>query len=340
MKALMLTAIGEQQLVDVPDPEIDRPEDVLLRVRSVGVCGSDLHGYLGESGRRTPPLIMGHEVTADVEVVGEAVTNVAPGQRVAVLPVTFCGNCLQCNAGRRSLCVNRRVMGMNAPGAYAPFVTWPAANLHPLPESLSYEDGAMAEPLAIAMHAVGLVHFKPYDTVVVVGAGPIGLLTLAVLKASGANCVIVSDVSDERLEIARAAGADHTVNPGRQEPRAVVDEITSGNGVDVAFEAVGLGATAQQTLDVTRNNGTVVWIGNNHRMINIDMQSIVTRELTVLGSYGMTGDEFQRALQILADGRIPTDVLINRRADLEEGPTLFDELLASPTTIKCVINFP
>jgi L-iditol 2-dehydrogenase len=339
MQALMFTAIKEQKLVEVPIPTIDRPDGVLLKVKSVGVCGSDLHGYTGHSGRRIPPLIMGHEVTAEVIGVGKGVEDLPMGSRVAIQPVEFCGVCPQCLAGRRNICENRRVMGMSAPGAYAEYVTWPATNLFRLPDSLSYENGALAEPLSIAVHAVGLAHIRPYDTALIVGAGPIGLLTLAVLKLTGINQIAISDTSDARLELARSIGAQITINPTRQNPRQVVNEFTAGSGVDIAFEAVGLSATSQQTLEVTRNKGTIVWIGNNQRMIEIDMQAIVTRELTVIGSYGMTDEEFQRSLRMLADGRIPTDRFINRRASLSEGPELFDQLLASPETIKCMINF-
>lgn len=339
MQALMFTAIKEQQLVEIPIPSLDRPDEVLLKVKAVGVCGSDLHGYTGHSGRRVPPLIMGHEVTAEVVAVGEAVNNLPLGSRVAIQPVEFCGRCSQCLAGRRNVCQNRRVMGMSAPGAYAEYVAWPAANLFGLPDTLSYEAGALAEPLAIAVHAVGLAHFRPYDSVCVVGAGPIGLLVLAVLKLSGVNLIVVSDTSDSRLALARALGAQVTINPRRQSPRQVIDEFTQGRGVDVAFEAVGLSATAQQTLEVTRNEGAVIWIGNNQRMIEIDMQAIVTRELKVLGSYGMSDEDFARSLRMLADGQIPVDQLITRRTTLSEGPQLFDQLLASPETIKCIIHF-
>lgn len=338
MKALMFTAIKEHKLLDVPIPTLDRPDEVLLKVKSVGVCGSDLHGYTGQTGRRIPPLIMGHEVTGEVVAVGDAVENLSVGSRVAVQPVKFCGVCPQCLAGRRNVCENRRLMGMNAPGAYAEYVTWAASNLFPLPDSLSYENGSLTEPLSVAVHAVSLAHIRPYDTALIVGAGPIGLLTLAVLRLTGVNLIAVSDASDARLEIARALGAQVTINVTRQNPRQVVNEFTHGSGVDLAFEAVGLSATAQQSLEVTRNKGTVIWIGNNQRMIEIDMQAIVTRELNVIGSYGMNDEDFQRSLRMLADGHIPTAQLINRRATLSEGPELFDQLLASPETIKCVIN--
>ena len=338
MQALTFTAIHKNELLEVPLPRIERPDGVLLKVSSVGICGSDLHGYTGDSGRRNPPLIMGHEATGEVIDIGPDVKDLSVGSRVAIQPVEFCDVCVQCLAGRRSLCESRRVMGMSAPGAYAEYVTWPAANLFVLPESLSLEHGALAEPLAVATHAVGLAHIRPYDTAFVVGAGPIGLLTVAVLKLTGVRDIAVSDKSQSRLEIARAVGATVTVNPATQDLRAVVDEFTGGSGVDIAFEAVGLTATAQQTLDVTRNKGVVVWIGNNQRMIEIDMQAIVTRELTVLGSYGMSNAEFRRSLRMLAQGDVSAERLINRRATLREGPHLFDELLEEPQTIKCVIN--
>lgn len=338
MQALLFTAIRKLELVEVPAPTLQSPQDVLLKVKAVGVCGSDLHGYTGQSGRRTPPLIMGHEVTAEVQAVGAGVTDLPVGARVAVQPVEFCGTCPQCVAGYRSLCEKRRLMGMNAPGAYAEYVVWPAANLYRLPDALSDEHGALAEPLAIAVHAVGLTNHLTYETAFVLGAGPIGLLTLSVLKERGVKRILVSDTSDARLAVARQIGADVTINPTQEDVQAVVKAHTDGRGVEVAFEAVGLSATAQQAVNVTRNKGTVVWIGNNQRMIEVDMQAIVTRELSVLGSYGMTDEEFQTALRLLAAGKIPAQQLINRRATLSEGPQLFDQLLAEPQTVKCVIQ--
>lgn len=335
----MMTAIRELKLVDVPTPALEHPKDVLVKVRSVGVCGSDLHGYLGHSGRRIPPLIMGHEVTGEVIAVGTAVERLRIGDRIAIQTVQYCGECAQCIAGNQNLCENRLIMGMNAPGAYAEMVRWRESSLTKIPDSLSYEDGALAEPLAIAVHAVGRAVIRPYDTVYIVGAGPIGLLTLAVLKHTAAGRIIISDMSDARLEIARSIGAHITINPARDDPLEVVKDHTNGRGADIAFEAVGNTPAAQQTLAVTRSKGSIIWIGNNHRLVEIDMQAIVTRELTVAGAYGMSGEEFERTLQYLADGLIPTDVLINRRATLQEGPALFEELLETPEIIKCMINF-
>lgn len=329
MQALMLTAFNKQELVEVPVPSIQKPDEVLLKVNSVGVCGSDLHGYTGQTGRRTPPMIMGHEVAAEVVAVGEAVIDLPLGTHVAIQPV---------KRPRPNIAESMVVLGVHTNGAYAPYVVWPAGNLFPLPPGLSDDHGAMAEPLSIALHAVSIPHIRPGDTAFIAGAGPIGLLTLAVLRKTGVQTIAISDLSEDRLKIAQRIGADVLINPSRQNAREVVQGFTAGQGVDLAFEAVGISPTAQQTLAVVRNQGTVIWIGNNLRLIEIDMQMIVTRELRVLGSYGMTDVEFQRSLDLLAQGAIPTEDLINRYAELDDGPALFDQLIASPETIKCIIK--
>ena len=331
MQALMMTKIKELQLVKVPRPIIDQPGDVLLKVKSAGICGSDLHGYTGVTGRRIPPLIMGHEASAEVVAVGEAVTNLTAGMRVAIHPLVYPLSNDQSK---------RRLMGMDAPGAFADYVVWPAANLYPLPENVSYEAGALAEPVAVAVRAVSKVKIQPDNTAFIVGAGPIGLLTLAVLRAAGLEKIAVSDTSAERLALARSLGAKLLINPLKQNPREGVNSFTGNNGVDIAFEAVGVTATVQQTLDAIRDGGSVVWIGNNQRIIETDMQAIVTRELKIFGTYAMDENDFQRAIHLLAAGQVPVDKIINRRADLREGPTLFDDLLTSPNIVKCVFNFP
>lgn len=331
MQALVMTAIKQHRLVETPVPDLPAPGWALLKVKAVGVCGSDLHGYLGHTGRRIPPLVMGHEAAAVVVTIGDAVTNVRPGDRVALLPMV--------DRGGDGLEKDRLVLGMNWSGCYAEYATWPASNLYTLPENLSYEQAALAEPLAICLHAVSQAPIRPYDTAFIVGAGPIGLLTLAILRSTGVSTIAVSDTSDVRLERAREIGARVLINPTRDDPRIVVDGFTHGQGVDIAFEAVGASVTCQQTLAVTRDRGTVIWIGNSARMVEIDMQMVVTRQLRVLGSYGMTSQDFRRTLHMLAGGVIPTAQIINRRARLSEGETLFEELLASPEIIKCIINF-
>lgn len=340
MRALVFTDIKRHELQSVPTPTISAPDDVLIRVRAVGVCGSDLHGYTGQSGRRTPPMIMGHEAAGVVEAVGSAVTSVTPGDRVAIQPVRFCGQCAACREGKSSLCLNRTVLGVHqqAGGAYAEWLVWPERCLYPIPDDLSFEQASFAEPLAVCLHALRLADIKPFDSVALVGSGPIGLLALAIMSHMGLRQIFVSDVSEARLAVARDMGATVTINPTRDDPRAVVDQHTGGLGADVAVEAVGIGATAQQAIDLAKNGGTVVWIGNNVRRIEIDMQAVVTRELRVQGTYAMNDLDFGRAVAMLAQGAVDVQPLISRRATLAEGETLFDELIRAPQIIKCVIE--
>jgi L-iditol 2-dehydrogenase len=338
MRALLLDAERHLALVDMPIPALDRPDDVLVRVRAVGICGSDLHGYLGLTGRRVPPLVMGHEATGEVVAVGPGVRRLRPGSRVATNTVTACGHCRACLAGERSLCDHRRILGMDAPGAYAEYVVWPEGSLPELPHGLSYDAGALAEPLAVALHAVNMASIRPADVVFIAGGGPIGVLVHLLARLAGAGRIIVSDLHPERLEAARAFGADVVVDARDEDPVAVAREQTGGSGVDVAIEAVGAGVTARQTISAVRNSGTIVWLGNSEDRIEVGMQAVVTRNLTIRGSYGMAGEEFERALALLAAGRLPIDLIVNRYASLGEGPALFEELLASPATIKCVLR--
>lgn len=337
-RALLMDRQRHLTLVDEPRPEVRRPDEVLVRVHAVGVCGSDLHGYTGHTGRRVPPLVMGHEATGEVVAVGEDVQRLTVGDRVATNTIAACGRCRPCLSGERSLCENRLIMGMSAPGAYAEYVVWPEDSLPRLPEGLSYEVGALAEPLAVALHGVNMAGIRPGDDVFIAGGGPIGVLVHVLVRMAGAGRILVSDMHPARLATARALGADIVVDASAQDVVEVVREATGGSGADISIEAVGAGATARHTIDATRNAGTVVWLGNSDDRIEIGMQTLVTRNLNVRGSYGMTSQEFERALGLLAAGRLPVDEIVNRYATLDEGPELFEQLLADPETIKCIIR--
>ncbi len=329
----MFTDFNRLELQTVPAPRPERPDDVLVRVHAASVCGSDLHGYTGKTGRRKPPLIMGHEVAGEVVAVGEAVTHVQPGDRVALHPLIYRPDPA---TGR----VVRQMIGMNLPGAYAEYTVVPESNVYPIPDALPYTVAALTEPTAVAVHAVGLAPIRPYDRVLVIGAGTIGLLAMQVLRMAGAREVIVSDVSEARLAVARQMGALHTVNPSAQDFAGAVRDLTDAQGFDLTFEAVGISATVAQSVAAVRDGGAVVWIGNSQKIVEVDMQAIVTRELQVIGSYGMNERDFARALAMLSDGRIDVAPLITRRAALAEGPGLFDELLRDEAVIKCVIEIP
>ena len=331
MQALNLSDFNRLELQTLPVPVPTDPHDVVVRIRAAGVCGSDLHGYTGRTGRRKPPIVMGHEAAGEVVAVGGAVQRVRPGDRVAIQPLVYRPDPA---TGRTT----RYLIVMNLPVAYAEYTLVPECNLYPIPDTLPFAQAALTEPVAVAVRAVSTAQVQPYDSVLVIGAGTIGLLTLQILRLAGAGSVVVSDVSDVRLDAARAMGAVATINPETQDFSAFANEFTGGAGFDVTIEAVGISPTVGQSISAVRDGGTIVWIGNSQRMVEIDMQAIVTRELRLFGTYGMSERDFRRALHMLADGRIATERLVTRHATLAEGPALFDELLSDPAVIKCVIE--
>jgi L-iditol 2-dehydrogenase len=320
MRALVYEGPWQMPLreIDAPEPG---SEDVLVRVEAVGVCGSDVHGFTGSTGRRTPGIVMGHEFSGTITAVGPGVTGHAPGERVIVQPLGTCGACAMCLAGRPNVCQNRTMLGMTYHGAYAEAVRVPQRQLYAMPAGLSWEHGALVEPLAVALHAVNQTPLSLMESVVIVGAGPIGLLALLAARLKGAGTIVVTDRSAHRLALARELGADLAVNVAEQDPVAAVRELTGGAGAHAAIEAVGITPTVQQALAVTRIGGHVTWIGNSAPEVTLNMQQVVTREITIHGVYGFNA-EFGQAIEALSGGRLNVAPLIERVAPLEQGPEL------------------
>jgi len=343
MKALMLTAYNEFEFADVPRPELG-PDEVLVRVKACGICGSDVHGYDGTSGRRIPPIIMGHEASGEIAEVGAEVTSWRPGERVTFDSTVYCGECGYCCDGQVNLCTSRRVLGVSCGdyrqhGAFAEYVKVPARILFPLPDHLTYEQAAFAEPLSIALHAVARVQPKPGDTALVIGAGVIGLLVLQVLKMKGCGRVLVSDLNEARLAIAKATGADEVFVPTACD---VVGEVllrTGGEGCDLTMECVGFGAAVQTAIDAVRKGGKVGLVGNLAATCDLPLQKVVTREISLHGSCASSG-EYQSAVDALAGGLIKIAPLLSAVAPLEEGAGWFDRLHAGREPLIKVILQP
>jgi L-iditol 2-dehydrogenase len=338
VKALVFRGPGSMPLEDRPDP---RPAtgEVLVAIRASGICGSDVHGFSGATGRRRIGVVMGHEAAGVVDEVGTGVTSVRPGDRVVLRSILSCGRCDRCLHGGPNICLDRRGLGMHLDGAYAERVVAPEAMVVPLPETLTFENGSLVEPLAVAMHAVNLTPFALRDVIVIVGAGPIGLLTLLAARRRGAGTVIVTDRDPHRLEVAGRLGADLVIDVGSTEPVAAVEAATGGRGADAVFEAVGIPATVAQSVAVARPGGQVTWIGNSAPEVPLPMQQLVTRELTVRGSYGYV-DEFAGAIDALAAGWIDGGSLIECVAGLDDGEDVFRQLAAGSLAAVKVVLVP
>jgi L-iditol 2-dehydrogenase len=328
MKALMYRGPWKMPVEELEEPAPTAGK-VVVDVQAVGICGSDVHGFTGNSGRRTPGIVMGHEFAGTISELGRDVEGYAVGDGVVVMPlfsVAAGGDPYPIN-----LSPHRRLTGMNEHGAYAQRVAVREAQLFRKPAGLSWQRAALCEPMAVTLHAARITPINPMQKVAVIGAGPIGLLTMLAARLKGAGTVIVVDRSEHRLELAEELGADAVINVGPEEApgdtAAAIREMTGG-GVDVAFEAVGITATVQQSVDATRNGGNITWIGNNARTVEVDMQSIVTREMSVRGSYGFDETDFAAAIEVLASGRLNVDPLVERVAPLEDGPDIFRSLAA------------
>lgn len=332
MKALLLTAPSKLELVDHPAPT-PAADEVLLRVRACGICGSDIHGWDGSSGRRNPPLIMGHEAAGEVVAAGPRVTAWRPGDRVTFDSTISCGSCRYCQAGQVNLCENRRVIGV-APaeykqhGAFAEFLAIPERILYRIPEALPFEEAAMVEPVSIAVHAVQRTKIAAGATAVVVGSGMIGLLVIQALRWAGAGHIIAVDLADNRLELAKQLGATHTLNPGKCDVAAEIGRLTNGLGAEVSFEVVGFTPTLNLALGVLKRGGGCVMVGNlSPQTQDFPLQAVVTKELTITGSCASAG-EYPLCLDLIARGIINVKPMIEAVAPLAEGADWFARLSA------------
>lgn len=332
MKALLLTAPSRLEYTEFPDPQ-PAADEVVVRVHACGICGSDIHGWDGSTGRRQPPLIMGHEAAGEVVAAGPRVTAWRAGDRVTFDSTISCGRCRSCAGGQVNLCENRRVVGV-APaeyrqhGAFAEYLAIPDRILYRLPDTLPYEQAAMVEPVSIAVHAVQRTQLPPAATAVVVGAGMIGLLVVQALRWAGARQIVAVDLADNRLALARQLGATHTVNSGTADAAAEVARLTDGAGADVAFEVVGFGATLNLALGLLKRGGTGVLVGNlAPKTQDFPLQAVVTKELTLLGSCASAG-EYPLCLDLIARGVIDVRPMIQTVAALAEGAEWFARLSA------------
>lgn len=324
---------------EVPLP-VPGPGEVRIRVSVVGICGSELSGYLGQNSLRVPPLVMGHEFAGTVAATGAGVTALSAGDRVTVNPLIACGQCPMCRRGLPMHCARRAIVGVHRPGAFAEQVVVPADACVQLPDAISDAAGALAEPLACGIRAVRRAGIGMTDTTVIFGAGPIGLLTLLAARQAGAGTVAVVDTNPRRLAVARQWGATLVIDPHAQDPVAAVRAATEGVGADSAVDCVGLPITRQQSVRAVRPQGTVVLSGLHHDATEFPGNTIVRGEIQITGAFCYTWDDFGAAIQMLAAGRVqPSPVWVDERP-LEASKESFDELIDQPTAVAKVLLRP
>jgi L-iditol 2-dehydrogenase len=341
MKVLLLSEYKKLEITDLPVP-VPGPHELLVKVAACGICGSDVHGYDGSSGRRIPPIVMGHEAAGVVARVGEGVKNIKEGDRVTFDSTIYCGECAFCNRDEMNLCDNRQVLGVSCgdyrrAGAFAEFVVLPARIAYPLPDNLSFPEAALLEAVAVALHAVSLVPVAQDDTALVVGAGTIGLLVQQALKAAGCSRVFVTDLDETRLALSQKLGATAVLPSGPELVQKVL-QLTGGTGVDVVIEAVGNTPAIRTSIDSVRKGGSIVLVGNITPEVTIHLQKVVSRQIRLQGSCASAG-EYPRAIELMSQGSINVKPLITAIAPLGDGPQWFERLYAhEPNLMKVVLE--
>lgn len=342
MKALVLREYRKLVYEDAPDPRV-QPDEVLVEVKACGICGSDVHGWDGSTGRRIPPVVMGHEASGVIVERGAAAGEWRVGDPVTFDSTVWCGECWYCRRGEINLCDARRVLGVSCAeyrrdGAFARYVAIPHRILYRIPDAVGFERAALVEPLSIAFHAVRLARPGVNEAAVVVGAGMIGLLILQVLKVAGCGQVIVADVDAGKLKRAMDSGADAALDPSAEGFAEKVRERTSGRGADLSFEAVGVSAAVHTALSSVRKGGRLTLVGNVAPKVDLALQSAVTREIAMLGSCGSQG-EYPACLDLIAGGRVKLDSLISAKAPLSAGASWFERLYnREPGLMKVILQ--
>jgi 2-desacetyl-2-hydroxyethyl bacteriochlorophyllide A dehydrogenase len=343
MKALVLEKYNELVYKDVPDPVIQSNE-VLVKVKACGICGSDVHGFDGSTGRRIPPMIMGHEASGIIEKTGTDVSGWKPGDRVTFDSTVYPLNDWFTLEGLYNLSDNREVLGVSPgtykrDGAFAEFIAMPQHILYKIPEHVTFEQAAMVEAIAVALHSINISGIKTGDRCVVVGAGIIGIFILKLLKMSGASRIIALDIDPEHLEQAEKAGADNTFLATDERLVERILSLTNGRGADISFEAVGMSESVNNAIDLLRKGGKCVLVGNISPSIYFPLQKVVTRELKVFGSCAIRG-EYNIVLDLLETGKISVDDQISAIVPLSEGALWFEKLYKKKNGLNKVILVP
>ena len=343
MKALVLEEYMKLVYRDVPMPQLN-DDEVLVKVKAVGICGSDVHGMDGSSGRRIPPIIMGHEASGVIESAGPAVNGWHAGDRVTFDSTIYRRDDWFTKQGMYNLSDGRMVLGVSTPefrkhGAFAEYVTVPQHILYRIPESVRFIQAALVEPAAVSLHAINLSPIGPDDTVVVVGAGMVGMFVIQLLRIKGCRHIVAVDLEPSRLELAKKLGADFAFVPDDAALGKTVHELTNNRGADCAIEVVGIGPSVQLGISLLRKGGTITLLGNLSPEVTIPMQAVVTKQLRLQGSCAING-EYPEILELISKGVLNMEAILSAEAPLSEGAAWFERLYKKEKGLMKVILKP
>lgn len=334
MKAAVLHGAYDIRTEQVPDPVLE-PHAVIIKVKACGVCGSDLHVYKKDGREGT---IFGHEFSGDVAAVGADVKEIQVGQRVTAIGFRTCGTCFWCSQGKAHRCSNLALLGYQLPGAMAEYVAIPFAalgrNIFPLPDELSYEDGACVEPLSVSLFSVKRGRPVENNSVIVLGAGVIGLNAIQVLKAMGASRVLATGRRAARLSAAKLCGADIVVNAAEENVIETLSEATSGMGVDMVVECAGVQETFDQAVEMTRGGGKILLVGVFEKALNWDPAKVMAKNLNLIGCLG---GNFPGSIEMIRSGKVNVKPYVTHRFSLDEAVEAFKTQLKDPGAIKVML---
>ncbi len=318
MRQAVMVEPGEIEFRDVPVPEIGE-NDVLVKIRRIGVCGSDIHVYHGKHPYTKYPVVQGHEFSGEVTAVGDEVQGIEVGQKVTATPQVVCGECGPCVSGNYNICNSLKVMGFQTSGCAQEYFAIESRKVVPLPQAFSFEDGALLEPIAVAIHAVSRCH-EPLQgkNVVVIGAGPIGNLVAQVARTSGARKVAIVDLVDYRIKVAEECGIRNRVRPRNGEFSSAIQEVFAHEEIDVLFECVGSESTLDQGISAVRKGGTIVVVGVFPSKVSVDAGLIQDRELNIHGTLMYKIEDYHAGITLIENGRIRTDCLITKHFPFQD----------------------
>ena len=338
MKAIRIPKAHVVEVLDIEEPVIEQDHEVKIKVKRVGICGSDMHIYHGTNPLATYPRIVGHEVTGEIVEVGSSVSKVVVGDRVVIEPIHYCGECYACKSGRPNVCKEVTVFGVHEDGGMREFIVLPEKQLHKVDVAIDWDEAVMAEPYTIGAQAVWRGNVGEGQTVFIQGAGPIGITVLKMAKLRGAT-TIISDLTNERLVFAKENGADYTINPSEVDAVEKINEITNGEGANVVIDAVGMPATFELSVEVASPAGYAVVLGFNETPSAIAQMLITKKELTIVGSRLQT-NQFEKVVALINEEKLTHNGLVTHKFNVEQVKEAFDFIEKNPDKVrKAVISF-